>query len=145
MSKELPRLSAFLLILAIALSAVSGLSVQHVQSAPAPDNLVEGNETVALTLGDSGSYDVGANRTATVTIADNPFLGVAAGDADASSAVLWTRINRAQSVSVTAQVSTDPGFVGTSLTFTGASDATKDFTLKITTWRLSAMGGLGRK
>ena len=33
---------------------------------------------------------------------------------------------------MTAQVSTDPGFAGTSLTFTGASDATKDFTLKIT-------------
>jgi phosphodiesterase/alkaline phosphatase D-like protein len=32
---------------------------------------------------------------------------------------------------VTAQVSTDPGFAGTPLTFTGASDSTKDFTLKI--------------
>src|SRR5262249_2332770 len=53
------------------------------------------------------------------------------GDADASSAILWTRINRAQSVAVTAQVSTDRGFAGTPLTFTGASDAAKDFTLKI--------------
>src|SRR5262249_47467938 len=56
----------------------SGQSFIDITITPAPDNLVEGNETLTLTLGDSGSYDVGANRTATVTIADNPFLGVAA-------------------------------------------------------------------
>jgi uncharacterized protein YjiK/phosphodiesterase/alkaline phosphatase D-like protein len=109
----------------------SGQSFVDITITPVNDNLVEGSETVTLTLSDSGSYDVGANRTATVTIADNPFLGVAAGDADASSVVLWTRINRAQSVPVTAQLSTDPGFGGTPLTFTGTSDSTKDYTLKI--------------
>jgi uncharacterized protein YjiK/phosphodiesterase/alkaline phosphatase D-like protein len=114
-----------------AATILSGQSFIDITITPTPDNLVEGNETVTLTLGDSGSYDVGSNRTATVTITDNPFLGVAAGDAEASGAVLWTRINRAQSVAVTAQVSTDPGFAGTPLTFTGASDSTKDFTLKI--------------
>ncbi|MBO0721915.1 MAG: SdiA-regulated domain-containing protein, partial [Blastocatellia bacterium] len=98
---------------------------------PTPDNLVEGNETLTLTLGDSGSYDVGANRTATVTIADNPFLGVAAGDANVSGAVLWTRINRPQSVALTAQVSTDPDFAGSPLTFAGVSDATRDYTTKV--------------
>ena len=109
----------------------SGQSFVDITITPVNDNLVEGSETVTLTLSDSGSYDVGANETATVTIADNPFLGVAAGDADASSAVLWTRINRAQNVSVTAHVSTDAGFGGSPLTFTGTSDSTKDYTLKI--------------
>jgi hypothetical protein len=109
----------------------SGQSFVDITITPVNDNLVEGNETLTLTLGDSGSYDVGTNRTATVTIADNPFLGVAAGDADASSAILWTRFNRMQSTSITAQVSTEPGFSGTPLTFTGMTDPSKDFTLKL--------------
>ena len=110
----------------------SGESFVDIVITPVNDNVVEGSEAVTLTLGDSGSYDVGPNETATVTIADNPFLGVAAGDVDSSSAVLWTRINRAQSTSVTAQVSTDAGFGGLPATFTGATDTTKDSTLKIT-------------
>ncbi|HET6861941.1 MAG TPA: SdiA-regulated domain-containing protein, partial [Pyrinomonadaceae bacterium] len=109
----------------------SGQSFVDIIITPVTDNLVEGSETVTLTLGDSGSYDVGANKTATVTITDNPFLGVAAGDANASSAVLWTRINRAQSATVTAQVSTDAAFSAASLTFSGTTDPTKDNTLKI--------------
>jgi len=107
----------------------AGQSFVDITITPVNDNLVEGNETLTLTLGDTGSYDVGANGTATITIADNPFLGVAAGDADASSAILWTRVNRA--VAVTAQLSTDQNFAGTLLTFTGASDSAKDFTVKI--------------
>ncbi|HKE59755.1 MAG TPA: SdiA-regulated domain-containing protein [Pyrinomonadaceae bacterium] len=109
----------------------AGQSFVDITITPVNDNLVEGNETLTLTLGDSGSYDVGANKTATVTIADNPFLGVAAGDADVNGAILWTRFNRAASVSITAQVSTDPGFSGTPLTFNGMSDTSKDFTLKL--------------
>ncbi|MEI9897709.1 MAG: lamin tail domain-containing protein [Chthoniobacter sp.] len=35
------------------------------------DQVVEGPETVTLTLGDTGSYDVGSPATATVTIADD--------------------------------------------------------------------------
>jgi hypothetical protein len=35
------------------------------------DNLVEGNETVILTLAANSNYAIGANNTATVTIADN--------------------------------------------------------------------------
>src|SRR5215510_11311375 len=67
-----------------------------------------------------------------VTLADRSFLGVAAGDADANSAVLWTRINLAQSAALTPQVSTDPAFGGQLLTFTGSTDLTKDNTLKLT-------------
>jgi uncharacterized protein YjiK/phosphodiesterase/alkaline phosphatase D-like protein len=109
----------------------SGQSFVDITITPVTDTLVEGDEALTLTLGDSGSYDVGAPAAATVTIADNPFLGVAAGDAAASSAVLWTRVNRPQSVAVTAQVSTDAGFGGTLLTFSGTSDLTKDNTVKI--------------
>jgi len=115
----------------------SGQSFIDITITPVNDNVVEGSETVSLTLGDSGSYDVGTNGTATVTISDNPFLGVAAGDADTSTAILWTRINGAQNVPVTAQVSTDPGFGG-SLTFAGVSDQTKDNTLKITATGLTS-------
>jgi hypothetical protein len=38
---------------------------------PVDDALVEGPETVTITLGDTGSYDVGSPASATVTIADN--------------------------------------------------------------------------
>lgn len=117
---------------------LAGESFVDITITPVNDNLVEGSETVTLTLIDSGSYDVGANATATVTIADNPFLGVAAGDADASSAVLWTRINRAQTVPLTAQVSTDLGFGGMPLTFAGTTDSAKDYTLKISATGLTA-------
>ena len=116
----------------------SGQSFVDITITPVNDNLLEGLETVTLTLGDSGSYDVGANKTATVTIAD-PFLGVAAGDADSSSAVLWTRVNGpAQSVAVTAQVSTDVNFGGSPLTFPATSDPLKDNTAKVSATGLTA-------
>ncbi len=38
---------------------------------PVNDTLIEGPETVVLTLNTSGSYDIGANNTAAVTITDN--------------------------------------------------------------------------
>jgi hypothetical protein len=38
---------------------------------PVDDALVEGAETLTLILFDTGSYDVGPNASATVTIADN--------------------------------------------------------------------------
>jgi hypothetical protein len=47
----------------------SGQSYADITITPVDDALVEGAETVTLTLGDSGSYDVGATKTATVTIA----------------------------------------------------------------------------
>ena len=54
-----------------AASILSGQSFVDLTITPVNDILVEGNETVTLTLGDSGSYDVGAAATATATIADN--------------------------------------------------------------------------
>jgi Ca2+-binding RTX toxin-like protein len=43
---------------------------------PIDDNLVEGNETVLLTLVDGTSYDLGTTTSATVTIADNDSIPV---------------------------------------------------------------------
>jgi len=92
---------------------------------------------LSLTLGDSGSYDIGPNATASITITDSPFLGVAAGDADSGSAVLWTRLNRSLVTQLTAQVSTDSSFAGSPLTFPATTDAAKDFTAKIVASGLS--------
>jgi uncharacterized protein len=49
----------------------SGQSFADITITPVDDALLEGNETVTLTLGDTGSYDTGTPSTATVTIADN--------------------------------------------------------------------------
>ena len=48
-----------------------GASFVDVIITPVDDASVEGSETVTLTLGDTGSYDVGSPASATVTIADN--------------------------------------------------------------------------
>ncbi len=114
----------------------SGQSFIDITITPVEDSLIEGAETLTLTLGDSGSYDVGTPSSATVTIADNaagvqPFLGVAAGDADTNSAVLWTRVNQQAMVPVHAQVSMASDFSGTVLTFGGLSDPSKDYTVKL--------------
>src|SRR5262249_32248678 len=95
-----------------------------------------GNETATLTLVGSANYNVGAAATATVTIADHtagvtPFLGVASGDAGSTSAILWTRVDKQATVPVTGQVSTDPNFNGTVLSFPGTSDATRDYIAKV--------------
>lgn len=44
---------------------------------PVDDTAVEGSETLTLTLGDTGSYDVGSPGTATITIADNDIANMA--------------------------------------------------------------------
>ncbi len=49
----------------------SGQSSVDLTITPVDDAVVEGPETVTLTLGDTGSYDVGSPAAATVTIADN--------------------------------------------------------------------------
>jgi phosphodiesterase/alkaline phosphatase D-like protein len=77
-------------------------------------------------------------RVETLETRDVPaaFLGVSAGDADASSAMLWTRIDQAQSV--TAQVSTDPGFSVMQTFGPATTDAAHDFTAKIAAAGLNA-------
>jgi hypothetical protein len=54
---------------------------------PRSDNLVEGDETVVVTIDPSSAYNIGSPDTATVTIADNPaVVTVVAADPDASEA-----------------------------------------------------------
>ncbi|HKQ74055.1 MAG TPA: SdiA-regulated domain-containing protein [Blastocatellia bacterium] len=48
----------------------SAQSFVDITITPVKDSLVEGNESLTLTLGDTGSYDVGANKTAIVIITD---------------------------------------------------------------------------
>jgi len=50
-----------------------GQSYVDITINPVDDLLVEGSETLTLTLFDSGSYDVGTPASATVTIVDNDF------------------------------------------------------------------------
>jgi uncharacterized protein YjiK len=50
----------------------SGQAFVEIIITPVQDGLVEGTETLTLTLGDTGSYDVGPNKTATITILDAP-------------------------------------------------------------------------
>jgi len=113
----------------------SGQSFVDITITAVEDTLIEGPETLTLTIGDSGSYDVGAQATATVNIADNqnvpPFLGVAAGDASTNSAVLWTRVDQQAAVPVHAQVATAPDFSGSLMSFAGVSDPAKDYTVKL--------------
>ncbi len=49
----------------------SGQPYVDITITPVNDTQIELNETVTLTLGDTGSYDTGSPSTATVTIADN--------------------------------------------------------------------------
>ncbi len=55
--------------------------------------------------------------------------GVASGDVTATSAVLWTRVDREASLRV--EASTDPNFRAATLTRTAAATAATDFTVKI--------------
>ncbi|MEI6722614.1 MAG: SdiA-regulated domain-containing protein, partial [Betaproteobacteria bacterium] len=49
----------------------AGQSFVDITLVPNDDTVLEGNETVTLTIGDTGSYDTGSPSTATVTIADD--------------------------------------------------------------------------
>jgi VCBS repeat-containing protein len=50
----------------------AGATTATVTVSPIADNLAEGNETVILTLLDRSGYTLGANTTATITLADLP-------------------------------------------------------------------------
>lgn len=54
----------------------SGQSFVDLVITPVNDALTEGNETVTLTLGDTGSYDVGTPAIATVTIINNSVASI---------------------------------------------------------------------
>jgi uncharacterized protein YjiK len=55
----------------------AGAASVDVTITPVDDAIVEGSETLTLTLSDTGSYDVGPNASATVTIQDNDSANLA--------------------------------------------------------------------
>ncbi len=55
----------------------AGAAFVDVTITPVDDAIAEGTETLTLTLSDTGSYDVGANASATVTIQDNDAANLA--------------------------------------------------------------------
>jgi uncharacterized protein YjiK len=55
----------------------AGAPFVDVTITPVDDALVEGTETLTLTVSDTGSYDVGVNASATITIQDNDAANVA--------------------------------------------------------------------
>lgn len=66
-----------------------GLPSVTITVSPLDDALVEGDESVMVTLSSSASYDIGTPASATVTIADDdvmPVVTITATDADASEA-----------------------------------------------------------
>ena len=82
----------------------------------------------------------GLSLTTCAATAANSFLGVAAGDASSTNAMLWTRCvdtNAPAMVVLTAQVATDPLF-GTHTDFTVNTDINKDYTAKVLATGLSA-------
>jgi phosphodiesterase/alkaline phosphatase D-like protein len=69
------------------------------------------------------------------------FLGVGAGDATSSDAILWTRAQDSSSslgVGLIAQVTTDPTFATGLATFAGTTDPAHDFTIHVDATGLQA-------
>jgi hypothetical protein len=97
---------------------LAGQSFRDVTVTPANDPLVEGNETIHVTLADGALYNLGADIVATVTIADQPIpvITVTAPDGAASEVgpdtgtLRFTRVGNTQfPLSVSYTVATGPG------------------------------------
>src|SRR5262245_13842745 len=89
-----------------------------------PNELVEGGQLLLLKV------------TPTVS-----FLGVGAGDASSSDAILWTRaqdVSSSAGVGLMAQVSTDPSFATGLATFAGVTDPAHDYTIHVDATGLQA-------
>ncbi len=89
-----------------------------------------GTLVVMVTTTDNGTPSLSASTSFTITISPLTFLGVASGDADSSSAILWTRTNEGVAANLTAQVATDLAF-STRVAFNTVVDPTKDCTAKV--------------
>jgi phosphodiesterase/alkaline phosphatase D-like protein len=98
-------------------------------SATTSPGLVEGGQLLAL-------YNPTTAASAATAKGKVAFSGVAAGDATTSSEILWTRtVDAATKQGITAnltvQVSTDANFATIAKSYTGLTDATRDYTLKV--------------
>ena len=103
----------------------SGQSFVDITTTPVDDTLVEGSETLTLTLFDTGSYDVGSPNNATVTIVDNDFPNQAPTAVTLNNAVTTiTEITPITSdIKVGDIVVTDDGLGTNTLSLTGADAA----------------------
>ncbi len=89
----------------------AGAASVDVTITPVDDAIVEGTETLTLTLSDTGSYDVGAAASATVTIQDN--------DAANLAPTAVTLLNTVPSISEAADVSSHVRLADISVTDDG--------------------------
>jgi phosphodiesterase/alkaline phosphatase D-like protein len=95
----------------------------------ADPNLVEGGQLLAL-------YNPTTAASAATVKGKVAFSGVAAGDATTSSEILWTRTvdagtQQGITSNLTVQVATDDKFTTIAKTYTGITDANRDYTLKL--------------
>jgi Phosphodiesterase/alkaline phosphatase D len=98
----------------------------------------------ALLAGIAGSAAFLAMPSALLarSVAANPVFrhGVASGDPDATSVVLWTRVTSAEKPSVTWEISLSPDFADVLKSGTFTTDAARDFTVKVLVGGLSPGG-----
>jgi uncharacterized protein YjiK len=103
----------------------AGATSVDVTITPVDDALPEGTETLTLTLSDTGSYDVGANASATIIIQDNDAANQAPTAVTLSNTV--TSISEAADVSSHVRVAdisvTDDGVGTNNVTVTGTDAA----------------------
>jgi phosphodiesterase/alkaline phosphatase D-like protein len=95
----------------------------------ADPNLVEGGQLLAL-------YNPTTAASAATVKGKVAFSGVAAGDATTSSEILWTRtVDAVTKEGITSnlkvEVATDDKFTTIAKTYTGITDANRDYTLKL--------------
>ena len=127
----------------------AGASFLDVTITPVDDSSIEGSETLTLTLGDTGSYDVGSPSTATVTITDNDIgassVSIAAAsvnEGNSGTTILNLPVTRTNAASVftvnytvtgsTATVGTDYATLATgTLAFTAGSAATQNIDITV--------------
>jgi uncharacterized protein YjiK len=89
----------------------AGAAFVDVTITPVDDAIAEGTETLTLTLSDTGSYDLGPNASATVTIQDN--------DAANQAPTAVTLLDTVPSISEAADVSTHVRLADISVTDDG--------------------------
>jgi hypothetical protein len=82
----------------------AGASSATLVATPNDDTLVEGAETVIVTLAESPNYILGASNTAAITIADNDFPTVSINDVTVTEGNLGT-VNAVFNVSLSAAIS----------------------------------------
>jgi uncharacterized protein YjiK len=109
---------------------LAGASFVDVTITPVDDALAEGPETLTLTLGDTGSYDVGSPASATVTITDNDTPNMAPTAVSLTNTVSSIQENTRTTspIKVADIVVTDDGIGTNTLSLTGADAASFQIT-----------------